>query len=92
MQADNRRDDRQPQPEAALRVATFGAVETLEHRFPFTFRNSGTGVEHFDSRMPTFIDPTQNHLATGRCEFDRVAQQVRHCLEQQRPVAIKWRQ
>ncbi|MCY1451351.1 hypothetical protein D9M71_682140 [compost metagenome] len=42
--------------------------------------------------MPVFIEPTQNHLATGRGELDRVAQQIGHRLEQQGAVAIEWRQ
>ncbi len=83
VQADNRRDDRQAQPEPAFLIARLGAIETLEHRLTLGLRNARAGVEHFDPGMPAFIDPTQNHLATGRGEFDRVAQQVGHRFEQQ---------
>ncbi|MCY1307045.1 hypothetical protein D9M70_569430 [compost metagenome] len=92
MQADNRRDDRQPQAETALRVAAFGAVETLEHRLAFGHGNTRAGVEHFDACVPLLIDSTQNHVATGWRELDRVAEQVRHGFEQQCPVTVEQRQ
>ncbi|MNL42011.1 hypothetical protein D3C87_1644470 [compost metagenome] len=89
MQADNRRDDGQAQPEAGLLIAGLGAIETLEYRFTLRLGNAGAGVEHFDPCMPASIDPAQDHRTTGRGELDRVAEQVRHGFEQQRPVAIE---
>ncbi len=58
VQADNRRDDRQSQPETALRVTALGAIEALKHRLTFGQRYAGAGVEYFDSCMPSVIHST----------------------------------
>lgn len=81
MQAHNRRNDRQPQPEPAFLITTIGTIKALEHCLPLCLRNPGPRIEHFNPRMSPFIDPTQNHLAIRRRELDRVAQQVRHRFE-----------
>ncbi|MNL43166.1 hypothetical protein D3C87_1656690 [compost metagenome] len=92
MQADNRRDDRQAQAKTAFQIPRLSAIEALEYRFAFSLGNARAGIQHFDAGVSACVDPAQNHLAAGRGEFDRVAQQIGQRFEQQGPIASQRRQ
>lgn len=92
MQVDDRRNDRQPQPEPRMAVAFLTAIEALQHRSTLFFRNTRPAVLDGQVHALLVLRRANPHLPTLGGELDTVAHQVGQCLEQQFAVTVQCRQ
>ena len=89
MQVDDRRNDRQPQPEPRMAVAFIATVEALQHCCPFLFRNTRPAVLDGQVQALVVLRRSYPHQPTFGRELDAVAHQVGQCLEQQLAVTMQ---
>ncbi|MNP05476.1 hypothetical protein D3C76_974310 [compost metagenome] len=92
MQVDDRRNDRQSQPEPGMAMAFIAAIKPLQHRSTLFFGNTRPAVLDSQVHAVIVLRCANPHLPTLGRELDTVAHQVGQCLEQQFSVTVQCRQ
>ncbi|ROL75513.1 hypothetical protein BHU25_08915 [Pseudomonas vranovensis] len=75
-----------------MTLAFLTAIKALQHRPALVFGNPRAAVVHLDMQALGIAQRAHQHLALGRGELDRVADQVGQRLEQQLAVTMQRRQ
>ncbi|MNH37888.1 hypothetical protein D3C79_988490 [compost metagenome] len=91
MQINDRGNDRQTQPEARMAMAFLAAIEPLQYRSAFLFRDPRAAVLDCDMQALVVLRRKNAHAATFWGELDGVAHQVGQRLEQQFAVTVQRR-